>query len=41
MNEDAEFGYKARQILNQGVDSLDGKVAGRLHDARQAALNSQ
>jgi hypothetical protein len=31
MNEDAEFGYKARQILNQGVDALDREVAGRLH----------
>ena len=41
MNEDTEFGYKARQILNQGVDALDRKVAGRLHQARQAALNLQ
>lgn len=41
MNEDTEFGYKARQILNQGVDSLDRKVVGRLHEARQVALNSQ
>ncbi|NJD34026.1 MAG: DUF3619 family protein [Betaproteobacteria bacterium] len=41
MNEDIEFGYKARQILNQGVDSLDRKVARRLHDARQAALHCQ
>lgn len=41
MNEDTEFGYKARQILNQGLDSLDGSVAGRLHQARQAALNNQ
>lgn len=41
MNEDTEFGYKARQILNQGVDTLDRDVAGRLHDARQTALNYQ
>ncbi len=41
MNEDTEFGYKTRQILNQGVDTLDRKVAGRLHDARQIALRSQ
>jgi hypothetical protein len=41
MNEDTEFGYKARQILNQGLDTLDREVAGRLHQARQAALNGQ
>jgi hypothetical protein len=41
MNEDTEFGYKARQILNQGVDSLDRKVADRLHAARQIALSAQ
>jgi len=41
MNEHTEFGYKARQVLNQGVDSLDGSVAERLHRARQMALNSQ
>lgn len=41
MNEDTEFGYKTRQILNQGVDTLDAKVAVRLHQARQTALNSQ
>lgn len=41
MNEDTEFGYKTRQILNHGVDSLDGKIAGRLHEGRQMALNSQ
>ena len=41
MNEDTEFGYKARQILNQGLDTLDGRVAGRLHEARQVALNAQ
>lgn len=41
MNEDAEFGYKTRQILNQGVDTLDHEVTGRLHEARQIALSSQ
>ncbi|MBK7765269.1 MAG: DUF3619 family protein [Sulfuritalea sp.] len=41
MNEDMEFGYKARQLLNQGLDALDREVAGRLHQARQAAVNSQ
>ncbi|MDO8786672.1 MAG: DUF3619 family protein [Sulfuritalea sp.] len=41
MKEDTEFGYKARQILNQGVDALDRNVAVRLHQARQAALNLQ
>lgn len=41
MNENTEFGYKTRQILNQGVDSLDQEVAGRLHDARQNALRCQ
>ncbi len=29
MNEDAEFGYKVRQILNQGVDNLDQRITGR------------
>ena len=41
MNEDTEFGYKARQILNQGVDTLDRGITDRLHDARQNALNSE
>lgn len=41
MNEDTEFGYKARQILNQGVDSLARGVAGRLHDSRRIALDCQ
>jgi hypothetical protein len=41
MKDDTEFGYKTRQILNQGLDTLDGKVATRLHQARQLALNSQ
>lgn len=41
MKQDAEFGYKARQILNEGLDCLDSKVAIRLHEARQAALANQ
>lgn len=41
MNENTEFGYKTRQILNEGVDTLDRKVATRLYEARQAALNVQ
>ncbi|MFA4969057.1 MAG: DUF3619 family protein [Sulfuritalea sp.] len=41
MNGENEFGYKARQILNQGLDGLDREVAGRLHQARQVALDSQ
>ena len=41
MNEDTEFGYKARQILNQGLDVLDRGVTDRLHQARHVALKSQ
>jgi hypothetical protein len=41
MNQDTEFGYKARQVLNKGVDSLERKVAVRLQEARQKALNMQ
>lgn len=41
MKQDTEFGYKARQILNQGVDGLDGKILARLNQAHQKALNSQ
>jgi hypothetical protein len=41
MNQDTEFGYKARQILNEGLERLDGKVAIRLHEARQSALAKQ
>ena len=41
MNEDKEFGYKTRQILNQGVETLDEKVSVRLQKARQTALNCQ
>lgn len=41
MNNEAEFGYKARQVLNQGTERLDGRVAARLHEIRQAALARQ
>ena len=41
MNENTEFGYKARQILNEGVEALDKKVTVRLHESRQAALTVQ
>lgn len=41
MNQDTEFGYKTRQILNKGVDTLERKVAIRLQEARQNALNRQ
>lgn len=41
MNQDTEFGYKTRQILNEGLERLDGKVAVRLHQARQLALARQ
>lgn len=41
MNQDAEFGYKTRQILNEGLDRLDGRIAMRLHEARQSALAQQ
>lgn len=41
MNEDTEFGYKARQILNEGIETLDKKVTERLHEARQVALDRQ
>ena len=41
MNEDTEFGYRTRQILNHGLDTLDRKVSTRLHAARQEALKVQ
>lgn len=37
MNE-TEFGYRIRQLLNMGAHQIEGKVADRLHVARQAAL---
>lgn len=41
MNNDTEFGYKTRQVLNQGTENLDGRIAARLHQIRQAALARQ
>lgn len=41
MNQDTEFGYKTRQILNEGLDRLDGRITVRLHEARQLALAKQ
>ncbi len=41
MKQDKEFGYKTRQILNEGLDHLDGKIARRLHESRQSALTKQ
>lgn len=38
MNDDTEFGYKVRQVLNQGTGRLNRKIGDRLHEARQAAL---
>ena len=39
MNQDSEFGYKTRQVLNQGIDSLDERVAVKLRLARRRALD--
>jgi len=41
MNDSTEFGYKVRQVLNEGAETLDRKLADRLHEVRQTALNSQ
>ncbi len=41
MNEDIEFIYKIRQLLNQGTVALDASALVRLHQARQIALNQQ
>lgn len=41
MNDETEFGYKVRQVLNQSLNGLDGDVATRLHEARQHALVRQ
>ena len=41
MKEDSEFGYKLRQILNHGIETLDPKISVRLHQARQNALEKQ
>ena len=41
MKDDVEFAYKVRQILNHGTDTLDVKVAERLHLARTTAIQSR
>jgi len=41
MKQNTDFGYKVRQILNDGTDLLDEDVAARLHESRQNALNCQ
>jgi len=41
MSDHTEFGYKTRQILNEGVEALDNRVTTRLYEARQAALNGR
>lgn len=41
VNENVEFGYKIRQLLNQGAETLDSdsNVVTRLHQARRTALD--
>ncbi len=41
MKDESEFGYKARQVLNLGLDTMDRKVGVKLHEARQKALARQ
>lgn len=41
MNEEIRFAHKIRHVLNHGNDTLDAKVAKRLHMARTAALGRQ
>lgn len=41
MNQNAEFGYKLRQVLNYGTDTLDQRISVRLHRSRQNALDLQ
>lgn len=41
MNQDTEFGYKTRQVLNEGLDHIDAKISRRLHESRQSALAMQ
>jgi len=41
MKDESEFGYKARQVLNLGLDTIDRNVGARLHEARQKALARQ
>lgn len=41
MNEELQFAHKIRHVLHHGTDTLDDKVAMRLHMARTAALAHQ
>ena len=41
MNDETDFGYKVRQILNDGVDHLDGDTDSRLARMRHVALDHQ
>lgn len=41
MNQETEFGYKLRQVLNHGTENFDRDIAKRLHAARQEALAHQ
>jgi hypothetical protein len=41
MNEELQFAHKIRHTLHLGTDTLDAKVASRLHAARMAALDHQ
>jgi hypothetical protein len=38
MNQETEFGYKLRQVLNHGTEILDRDIAQRLYAARCQAL---
>ena len=40
-NHESEFGYKVRQVLNHGTESLERNLAGRLYTSRQRALSHQ
>lgn len=41
MNEELQFAHKIRHVLYEGTDTLDAKIAARLHMARTAALGHQ
>lgn len=41
MDQETEFGYKLRQVLNHGTENFDREIAKRLHAARQEALRHQ
>lgn len=41
MNEELQFAHKIRHVLYEGTDTLDAKIAVRLHQARTAALGRQ